>query len=430
VCYLHDISVLNGTIKFMSEKTFEQKLADYADLAVRVGVNIQPGQRLVIRAPIESAPFVRLIAKAAYKAGSPLVSAMYIDDALTLTRFENAPAGSFATYPEWEASSLVECAKRGDAFIRVSATDPDLLKDQNSEDVSTATKSAQEHLSEYMKYPMADKIPWLVISMPIPSWSQKVYPGLPKDEAVSKMWDTIFKVCRADLPNPVEAWQKHLASLAEWSKYLNEKAYDALHYRGEGTDLKLGLPKGHIWKSGASTAASGVDFVANIPTEEVFTMGDRNRAEGTLRSSKPLNYAGTVIDGFEMEFKGGKVVKIQAEKGQETLQKLIDTDEGSKRLGEIALVPHRSPISESGLLFYNTLFDENAASHLALGRAYRFSLEGGKTMSDEDFQDRGGNNSLVHVDFMIGNETMDVDGITTDGKSEPLMRGGAWAFQK
>jgi aminopeptidase len=409
-------------------KTFEQKTADYADLMVHVGVNLQHGQRLVIRAPIESAALVQKIAVSAYKAGAPLVSVLYNDDQLSLIRFQHAPKGSFETFPEWESDALLQCAKRGDAFIRISATDPDLLKDQNPDDISTAIRTAQRYYAEYMKYPMSDAVSWLVASVPIPKWATKVFPGEGESDAVSKLWDAIFSSCRIDQMDPVAAWKDHLENLKKWSDFLNAKAYDRLHYRGEGTDLWLGLPKGHIWKSGQSVAKSGATFVANLPTEEVFTLGDRLRAEGVVKSSKPLNYGGTVIEDFSIRFAGGRAVEVNARKGQSTLQKLIDTDEGASRLGEIALVPHQSPISQSGVLFYNTLFDENAASHLALGRAYRFNLQGGKEMSDADFLSAGGNESLVHVDFMIGNERMDVDGVTLDGHTEPLMRGGEWAF--
>lgn len=412
----------------MSLPHFDRLLEAYANLAVKVGVNIQPGQRLLIRAPIESAPFVRKLTECAYRAGSPLVSVLYSDDQLTLKRFENAPSGSFETFPEWEGDAMVSCAKRGDAFIKVAASDPDLLKDQDQDKVATAIRSAQRHMAEYMQYPMSDAIPWLVISVPVIEWAKKVFPEATEAEAMDLLWDSIFKTCRVDQLNPVDAWQRHIAELKVHSDFLNAKAFDRLHYRGKGTDLVLGLPKGHVWKSGQSVAKSGVTFVANLPTEEVFTMGDRNRADGVVRSSKPLSYSGNIIDDFTIRFKEGRVIEATAKRGQDTLRKLIETDDGSARLGEIALVPHRSPISESGILYYNTLFDENAASHLALGRAYRFNLKGGKEMSDAEFTRAGGNDSLVHVDFMIGNATLDIDGITADGKVEPVMRGGAWAF--
>ena len=413
---------------FMSLTNFDQLLDAYANLAIKVGVNIQPGQRLLIRAPIESANFVRKMTECAYRAGSPLVSVLYSDDQLTLKRFENAPTGSFETFPEWEADAMVACAKRGDAFIKVAATDPDLLKDQNQDDVASAIRSAQRHMAEYMQYPMSDAVPWLVISVPVAPWATKVFPELDEASAIDRLWEAMFKACRVDQPNPVDAWRRHIAELKVRSDYLNAKAYDRLHYRGNGTNIVLGLPRGHIWKSGQSVAKSGVTFVANLPTEEVFTMGDRNRADGVVKSSKPLSYSGNIIDDFTLRFEKGRVVEATAKKGQDTLRKLVETDEGSARLGEIALVPHRSPISDSGILYYNTLFDENAASHLALGRAYRFNLKGGKEMTDAAFTEAGGNDSLVHVDFMIGNETLDIDGILKDGAVEPVMRAGAWAF--
>ncbi len=409
-------------------KTFDEKLNAYAELAVKVGVNIQPGQRVLVRAPIESSQLVNAIAKSAYQAGSPLVSVMYHDDQLSLTRFENAPSGSFSTYAEWEASALLECAKRGDAFIKISGTDPDLLKDQNQDNISMAIKSAQEHMAEFMQYPMSDKIPWVVISVPVPGWAGKVFPGLREEDAMAKLWDEIFRTCRVDRENPIDAWQAHLDNLESHSKKLNDYAFDALHYTGGGTDFTVGLPKGHIWKSGGSVAASGVTFVANLPTEEVFTLPHKDRAEGIVKASKPLNYGGTVISDFSVRFEAGKAVEIQAAQGQETLQKLIDTDAGASKLGEIALVPHRSPISDSGLLFFNTLFDENAASHIALGKAYRFTLKGGKEMTEEEFNEAGGNNSLTHVDFMIGHDALDIDGIQADGTRISVMKQGEWAM--
>ena len=299
----------------MSIPNFEKLLESYANLAVKVGVNLQPGQRLVIRAPIEAAEFVRKMTECAYKAGSPFVSVLFNDDQLSLLRFQHAPAGSFETFPEWEADAMVQCAKRGDAFIKVAATDPDLLKDQNQEDVSTAIRSTQRHMSEYMQYPMSDAIPWLVISMPIPTWAVKVFPGLSEEEAVDKLWTAMFKACRADQADPIAAWKSHIADLKVRSDYLNGKAYDQLHYKGNGTDLRLGLPKGHIWKSGQSVAKSGTTFVANLPTEEVFTLGDRNRADGIVKSSKPLSYSGTVIDNFTVRFENGRAVEATAEKG-------------------------------------------------------------------------------------------------------------------
>jgi aminopeptidase len=407
-------------------KTFSEQLDDYASLMIKVGVNLQAGQRLMIRAPIESADLVQRLTACAYRIGCPLVSVIYHDEQLSLARFQHAPKGSFENFPEWEADALLQCAKRGDAFIRISASDPDLLREQSPEDISTAMRSAQKHLAEYMKYPMSDAVAWLVASVPIPAWAKKVFPGNSPEKAMEQLWKAIFQSCRIEREDPVDAWNTHLSNLETRANHLNRKAFRFLHYRGQGTDLKIGLPTGHIWKSGRSRAKSGVPFVANLPTEEVFTLGDRNHAEGWVRSTKPLHYGGTLIENFALHFKNGKVDEIRAEKGLETLRKLVETDDGASRIGEVALVPHGSPISQSGVLFYNTLFDENASSHLALGRAYRFNLEGGKEMSDQSFTRAGGNDSLVHVDFMIGDEQLDIDGITADGNTEALMRLGEW----
>ena len=421
------ISGAGINIRGMS-KSFVESLQAYARLAVHVGVNLQKGQRLMVRAPIEAAPLVREITACAYDAGAPLVSVLYHDDQLSLARFQHAPKDSFETFPEWQADALLACAKRGDAFITVSGTDPDLLGSQNPDDVAAAMRSGQKHMAPFMAYPMSDRVVWCVISMPIPAWAAKVFPGMSAEESQLKLWDRIFTTCRVDQADPVQAWKEHIANLQLRSRYLNERRFHTLHYRGPGTDLRLGLPAGHIWKSAESVSTSGVTFVPNMPTEEVFTLGDRNRADGVVKSSKPLNYGGTLIDDFSITFSGGKAVQVTAKKGEATLRKLIETDEGSARIGEIALVPHSSPISKSGLLFYNTLFDENASCHLALGKAYRFTLEGGKEMDDVTFANAGGNNSLVHVDFMIGSPEMDIDGLNEHDRPEPIMRHGEWVI--
>lgn len=407
---------------------FEKQLKKYADLLIHVGLNVQAGQRVMIRAPLEAAPLVRLATRSAYEAGSELVSVLWSDDQLALTRFQYAPRDSFSVYPEWQAHAFIEGAKRGDAFLSIHATDPDLLKGQDPDLVAEAQQTAQKHLAEYYAHSMRDAMPWCVASVPIPAWAAKVFPEDDPQTQMDKLWGAIFSVTRLDQADPVEAWRKHVSQLKNRSDYLNAKQYTALKYTGPGTDLTLGLPENHIWKSGQSVSQAGTVFTANMPTEEVFTMGHREKAEGVVSSSKPLNYGGTLIDEFSLTFENGHITHATAKTGEDTLRKLLDTDDGARRIGEIALVPHSSPISQSGLLFYNTLFDENAASHLAVGRAYRFSLEGGKTMDDETFNAAGGNTSLVHVDFMIGNGDLDIDGLTADGHTEAVMRGGEWAF--
>jgi aminopeptidase len=270
---------------------------------------------------------------------------------------------------------------------------------------------------------------WLVLAAATPAWAARIFPEVAVTEQVDRLWESIFAMCRVDTPDPAAAWRAHVADLVARRNYLNAKGYIALHYRGPGTDLTVGLPKRHLWDSASMPSQQGIEFIANVPTEEVFTLADRNRVEGTVTASRPLSYGGTLIDSFSVTFAAGRAVDVHAARGETVLRSLIDTDDGAGRLGEVALVPHSSPISQTGRIFLNTLIDENAASHLAFGAAYRFSLQGAESLSDEAFAAAGGNTSLVHVDFMIGSEDLDVDGITEEGTAEPVMRRGDWAFQ-
>lgn len=409
--------------------SFEQKLQNYAELAVKVGLGFQAGQRLFIRAPIEGAPLVRLIAASAYRAGARLVEVIWHDDALTLARFQYAPRDSFEEYPAWRAELLAQAAEAGDAVLSVLATDPDLLKDQDLELVTTVQRVHDQHLLPFRKLAMTERVNWSIVSLPIPAWAAKIFPGEPPEQQLSKLWDTIFTICRADRPDPVAAWQQHNQELVARKDYLTARQYTALKYTGPGTDLILGLPDGHLWQGGAGQTHSGLTYIPNLPTEEVFTLPHKDQAEGVVTSTRPLSVGGVLIENFSLMFENGRVVKIAARKGEAMLNSLVETDEGSARLGEVALVPYSSPVSKSGLLFYNTLYDENAASHLALGRAYRFCLAGGSAMTEEEFAVAGGNNSFAHIDFMIGSRQMDIDGLTRNGGVEPVMRGGEWAFE-
>lgn len=408
--------------------TFEQKLQNYADLAVKIGVGLQPGQRLLVRAPVESAPLVRLIAASAYKAGARLVDVMWSDDAVTLARFEHAPRDSFEEFPAWRTKTMAETAANGHALLSIHATDPSLLKDQDADLVALAQRVTDKHMLPVREYLMKDASNWSIISLPIAGWAARVFPDDSPEAQVSKLWEAIFKVCRLDRPDPLAAWDRHIKQLAAGRDYLNAKQYTALKLTAPGTDLTLGLPQHHRWHGGQSKTQSGIPFIPNVPTEEVFTLPHKDKTGGVVSSSKPLSYAGTLIEDFSLTFEQGRVVNVTAKKGEAILKNLIDTDEGAGRLGEIALVPHSSPISQTGLLFYNTLFDENAASHVALGRAYRFCMEGGPAMTDENFAAAGGNISLTHVDFMMGSGHMDIDGVTPSGDTEPVMRAGEWAF--
>jgi aminopeptidase len=406
--------------------TYVEKLQNYAELIVKIGLNLQAGQRLIVRAPVESAPLVRLIAESAYKSGARLVNVIWGDDAITLARFKYAPRDSFEEFPTWLAGAMLEAAERGDAVLSVHATDPDLLKEQDPNLVALTERVRQTQMLPFSKKIMADALNWCVVSFPLPSWAAKVFPDGPAETQVSRLWEAIFSACRADQPDPVAAWQDHTRHLAARRDYLNAKQYTALKYSAPGTDLSLGLPHYHEWHAGQKETLSGIPFIPNVPTEEVFTMPHKDRVEGVVRSTKPLSYGGVLIENFSLTFEAGKVVKVTAEKGETVLKKLIETDEGSARLGEVALVPYSSPISQTGLLFYNTLFDENASNHIAIGRAYRFCVKNGTQMSDEEFAAAGGNDSLAHVDFMIGSNQMDIDGLTAEGAAEALMRAGEW----
>jgi len=286
-----------------------------------------------------------------------------------------------------------------------------------------------KNMAPYIKHGTNNSMNWCVISAARPSWAKKMFPKLTVEKAVAKQWTTIFKMCRVDAEDPIAAWENHIHDLRARSAYLNSRQYDSLKYSAPGTDLTLGLPKGHHWASARETSQNGIDFTANIPTEETFTMGDRSRAEGIVTSTKTLNYSGTLIENIVVRFKDGRAIEAHASRNEDVLRKMIDTDDGAGRLGEIAIVPNSSPISKSGLMFHNTLFDENASCHLAFGRAYKFNMQGGLKMSDEEFASRGGNQSLIHIDFMVGSDKMNIDGITADGKVEPVLRNGEWAFK-
>ncbi len=407
---------------------FQTKLEQYAELAVRVGVNVQAGQKLIINAPLHAAEFVRLITRKAYEAGALLVKVNWGDDEITRLRYALAPDESFDIGPKWYAAEMEELAENQGAVLHIVSDDPDLLKGIDSKRIAASQKASSTVLSKYREYVQSDKMSWSIVAVPSAPWAAKVFPELPAEEQISHMWEYIFKAVRVGEGDTIEAWKKHVSLLNEKSAYLNDKAYKQLHYVAPGTDLTIGLPKGHIWAAADSISERGDAFIANMPTEEVFTAPLKTDVNGYVSSTKPLSYGGTIIDNFKLTFQDGRIVKVEAEKGQDTLEHLVEMDEGAHYLGEVALVPHRSPISQSNILYYNTLFDENASNHLAIGSAYAFNLQGGKQMSREELTAHGLNNSLVHVDFMIGSGEMDIYGITEDGQEEPVFKNGGWAF--
>jgi aminopeptidase len=412
----------------------ERQLQAYGELTVKVGLNLRRGQRLMIIGPLasggvslEAAPLVRQVVAVAYRAGASLVETIWGDEAAQMARFRHAARDSFDEFSAWLPRALVEHAEAGHAIASVYANDPDQLKDEPPELVSTVQQAVSKAVRPFRELISRNQTNWTVVAAAGAGWAARVFPESAPAEQVSQLWEAIARLCRLDRPDPVAAWEQHLAALARRRDYLNAKRYSALIYKGPGTSLTIGLPGGHLWVSGRSESRSGIAFAPNLPTEEVFTMPHKDRVDGVVRSSKPLSYGGTVIENFSVTFAEGKAVKVTAGRGQEVLQRLVDTDAGAGRLGELALVPHSSPVSQSGLLFYNTLFDENAASHVALGSAYKFTMSGGESMEDGDFERVGGNRSGVHVDFMIGSGELDIDGLLPGGATEPLMRAGEWA---
>ncbi|MDN7243680.1 aminopeptidase [Planococcus sp. N028] len=408
--------------------SFNEKLARYAELAVTVGVNIQPGQPLYIAASIDAAPLVRLITKKAYEVGAKQVYVDWNDDEISRLRFELAPEDSFSTFPAWKVQEREQLAEQGAAFLSIVSQSPDLLKGIDSKRIAAAQKATGTALSKYRQMVQSDKVSWSVIAAPSKAWAAKVFPELDEEAQIEALWEAIFKAVRADLGQPVEAWLTHDKSLHTKVDYLNNKKYAKLHYTSPNTDLEVGLPDGHLWCGAGSVNEKGFAFMANMPTEEVFTVPHKTGVNGYVSSTKPLSYGGNIIDDFKITFENGKITDVTAAQGEEVLKQLVDSDEGSHYLGEVALVPHQSPISASNILFYNTLFDENASNHFAIGSAYAFCLEGGKTMSSDELQKHGLNQSITHVDFMVGSDEMDIDGILEDGTREPIFRSGNWAF--
>jgi aminopeptidase len=414
----------------VKENEFQEILEKYAKLVLEVGLNLQPGQRLFIWAnQLELAPLVRQIVDKAYQNGSPLVSVLWNDDQVLKSRYDHAPRDSFAEYQSWKTDARLQSILNGDAMIWMGGDPPDLLKGYDPEIVATAAKAYAKHMKPIREKIAVNAVQWLVICPPTPGWAQAVFPDLATREAEMKLWEAVVQTCRLDSPHPEQNWQENLDDLKKRGAYLTERQYKSLHFKAPGTDLEVGLPEGHIWIGGWDETKDGVRFSANIPTEEVFTLPHRERVNGTVGATMPLSYQGSLIEDFQLRFENGKVVDYSAGRGQEALQGILETGPNAPFLGEVALVPHSSPISQLGLVFLNTLYDENASCHLALGQAYRVNLEGGADMSEEEFLSSGGNESLVHVDFMFGSGEMDVDGVQEDGSLEPVMRNGEWAFE-
>ncbi|MFD0588920.1 aminopeptidase [Paenibacillus sp. GCM10027627] len=407
----------------------ETYFAKYAELIVRTGVNIQEGQEVYVNgASIEIAPLVRLIAEKAYEAGASNVHVEWIDEKLSRMKYEKASDEVFSHFPEWETAKRNEFVEKGAAFISITSSSPDLLKGIPSDRISAFQKASGQGLKEFRRAIQSDKVSWTVVAAAGTEWAKKVFPDVSESEAVNSLWKAIFDSVRLHSENPVQAWVDHNDTLHQKAEVLNQNHFRSLHYTAPGTDLTVELPDKHIWVAAGSTNQKGFSFMANMPTEEVFTVPQKNGTNGYVSSTKPLSYGGNIIDNFKLTFENGRIVKAEAEVGEEILNKLIEVDDGAHYLGEVALVPHESPISESGILFYNTLFDENASNHLAIGSGYAFNIEGGKTMTPEELEANGVNSSITHNDFMIGSAEMDIDGIKDDGTVVPVFRKGNWAI--
>lgn len=402
------------------------KLSEYARLCVEVGVNVQQDQCVVINASIETKEFTRLLVEHAYKAGARDVFVRWSDGVMTRLKYQYAPKEEFETFPEWMKASFDHYLDRDTCYISVSAEDPELLKGLDNEKIQAMVKAQSKALVRQRKALMNDEYCWLVVSVPTDKWAQKVFPN--SEKPMEDLWNAIFDATRMDLEDPVGAWKRHLDFLSDRVNYMNEMNFKYLHYTSSnGTDLHIELPEGHIWAGGGAYSTKGTFFVANMPTEEIFTMPRRDGVNGTVYSTKPLVYTGRLIDEFRLTFKAGEVVDYDAKVGKEVLKELLEIDEGSRRLGEVALVPYDSPISNSNILFYNTLFDENASCHLAFGKAYPTNIKDGAKMSEEELKAHGVNDSMTHNDFMVGTADLHIVGEKHDGTKVDIFVNGNWA---
>ncbi len=412
--------------RFIDTPEFGRNLDRLAEVAVTVGLGIAPGQELVMTATLDAVPLARLITAHAYKAGASLVTPLLTDEELTLLRFRYAPDASFDAAPAWLYEGMAQAFRKGSARLAITGNDPSLLSQQDPEKVSRMNRATSKAYRPALELIARHEINWTIVACATPAWAAAVFPNMSPDEGLARLWEAIFAASRADQPDPVAAWKKHDADLHARAERLNEKRYSALHFRGPGTDLRVGLADDHLWLGGGTTARNGRYCIPNMPTEEVFTTPHKDRVEGRVTSTKPLSHQGTMIEDISVRFEAGRIVEAHAARGEQVLQRMVETDEGARRLGEVSLVPHSSPIASSGLLFMNTLFDENAACHIALGQAYSTCLKNGDSLTPEQLASRGANESLIHVDWMIGSNHIDVDGISADGNSTPVMRGGEW----
>ncbi|WP_273691043.1 aminopeptidase [Ketogulonicigenium vulgare] len=414
----------------MSEKAMiDPAMVDrLAEVAVKVGLRLKAGQDLVLTAPTTALPLVRRIVAHAYAAGANVITPILSDEAITLARFENGHDATFDKAADWLYRGMREAFDNNAARLAISGDNPMMLSAQDPAKVARVNRATSAAYKPALEKISGFDINWSIVSYPNPAWAKLVFPDLPEDEAIVALAKAIFAASRVDQPDPVAAWNAHNANLAQKSGWLNGQRFASLHFTGPGTDLMVGLADGHEWHGGASLAKNGITCNPNIPTEEVFTTPHALRVEGYVSATKPLSHNGTLIRDIRVRFEGGRIVEAHAATGEEVLQKVLDIDEGARRLGEVALVPHSSPISASGVLFYNTLFDENAACHIALGQCYSDCFVDGAKLTPEQIKAQGGNSSLIHIDWMIGSGEVDIDGVAADGTRTAVFRRGEWAL--
>lgn len=408
---------------------FDNLLKKYAQLIISKGLNVQKGHTLALTIDVEQVHLARLLTEAAYEKGASEVIVDYTDDFITRQRLLHASNEVLTNVPQYTVDKSLALLNKKASRLVVKSSNPNAFATVDPKRLSETTRATAIALEEQSRAIQANKVSWNVAAAAGREWAALVFPELKtSDQQVDALWDTIFKLNRIYEDDPIGAWDAHEAKLLEKATRLNQEQFDALHYTAPGTDLTLGMPKNHIWEAAGSLNAQGETFIANMPTEEIFSAPDYRRANGYVTSTKPLSYAGVIIENMTFTFKDGKIINVTAEKGQETIQRLIEENDGARSLGEVALVPHKTPISLSGLIFFNTLFDENASNHLAIGSAYAFNVEGGTEMTSQELDEAGLNRSSTHVDFMIGSEQMDIDGIRADGTAVPIFRNGEWAI--
>ena len=408
----------------------QERLRTYAKLLVRTGCALKPGQELLLTAPVEAAEFARLVVEEAWAAGAGDVIVEWADQAVSRQRYLHGADALFESVPLWKREQLNGVAQRGGIILTLDGDDPDGMAGIDTARFTAWSRASHRDLKPFYDGMDMGRNVWCIAGVATPAWAEKVFPGVSREEAMDQLWNAILSTARAEGADPAENWRQHSADMQKRIDLLNEKQFDALRYTAaNGTDLTIGLNEGHIWAGGGAETVDGTRFFPNMPTEEVFTTPDNARADGVVYSALPLNYRGGMIEDFWLRFENGKAVDCGARVGLDRLKSILDTDEGSTRLGEVALVPQASPIAESGVLFYSTLYDENAACHLALGKGFPECITGGLEQEEAELAQRHVNVSAAHVDFMIGTKDLSITGIGKDGSETPVFRDGNWAGQ-